>query len=373
MPRRLELTGQVFGRLMVIGLDHISDTGDTYWLCECSCSNKTRVVVKGHELKRGHIRSCGCMRLESNRKRLTTHGMTGTSLYNVWCSMRQRCKNENDQRYADYGGRGITVCTEWNKFENFRDWAFEHGYSEGLTLDREDNDKGYCPENCRWVDDIIQQNNKRNNHYFTYEGTTKTLSQWAKCFGMNHSTLLHRMEHGDLHDFEKYFNINGEHMSKFAITVGTVKFDDQYLDVYSSLDEPLFKVTDIAKMIGHSEHNTTHLLELCELDERLHLPIIVSGHKRYASFVTETGLYNILSKSRKPLARKWIRVILNELVRIRKEKGIDIVEQFEEWDRLLDTLYLDEETGLIMQSVTVAGGDVDQIPYDGPDITAGLF
>ena len=129
MPKRLELTGQTFGRLHVIGFDHMGDDGCSYWLCECGCSSKTRVVVNGYALKSNRIRSCGCTRLESNRKRLITHGMTGTSLYNVWCSMRQRCKNENDQRYADYGGRGISVCAEWDEFEKFRDWAFTNGYS----------------------------------------------------------------------------------------------------------------------------------------------------------------------------------------------------------------------------------------------------
>lgn len=151
--------------------------------------------------------------------------------------------------------------------------------------------------------------------------------------------------------------------------VGSIKFDDRLLNVYSSLDEPLFRASDIARMIDYSEGNTWKLLEMCEEDEKLQLPMVVSGQRRSVSFVTETGLYNILSQSRKPLARKWRRVIHNELIRIRKEKGMDIVEQFEEWDHMLDTIYFDEETGLLMQSVTVAGGDVDQIPYDGPDIS----
>lgn len=155
--------------------------------------------------------------------------------------------------------------------------------------------------------------------------------------------------------------------------VGTIDFDNRLLKVYASLDEPLFRASDIAHMIDYSEGNTWKLLEMCEEDEKLNLPMVVAGQRRSVSFVTETGLYNILSQSRKPLARKWRRVIHNELIRIRKERGLDIVERFEEWDHMLDTIYFDEETGLLMQSITVQGGDVDQIPYDGPDITAGLF
>jgi prophage antirepressor-like protein len=157
-------------------------------------------------------------------------------------------------------------------------------------------------------------------------------------------------------------------MNLIGNVVGTIDFDNRLLKVYSSLDEPLFKASDIAHMIDYSEGNTWKLLEMCEEDEKLNLPMVVAGQRRSVSFVTETGLYNILSQSRKPLARKWRRVIHNELIRIRKEKGMDIVEQFEEWDHMLDTIYFDEETGLLMQSVTVQGGDVDQIPYDGPDI-----
>lgn len=158
-------------------------------------------------------------------------------------------------------------------------------------------------------------------------------------------------------------------MNLIGNVVGTIEFDNRLLNVYSSLDEPLFRSSDVAHMIDYSEGNTWKLLEMCEEDEKLNLPMVVAGQRRSISFVTETGLYNILSQSRKPIARKWRRVIHNELIRIRKERGMDIVEQFEYWDHMAETLYYDENTGLIMQSVTVAGGDVDQVPYDGPDIS----
>lgn len=146
---------------------------------------------------------------------------------------------------------------------------------------------------------------------------------------------------------------------------GTLEFDNKRLDVYGDVNEPLFRASDIANMIGYSDGNTWKLLELCEHDEKLTLPLVVAGQKRQVNFVTENGLYNILSQSRKPIARKWRRVIHDELIRVRKERGMDILAQFEEWDHELDTLYFDEETGILMQSVTVQGGDVEQVIYRG--------
>lgn len=145
--------------------------------------------------------------------------------------------------------------------------------------------------------------------------------------------------------------------------VGTITFDDRTLNVYQSLDEPVFRASDIATMIGYSEGNTFKLLELCEKDEKLKLPMVVAGQTRYVSFVTELGLYNILAQSRKLIARKWRRVVHTQLVAMRKEKGMTVVDQFDEWDDLLDTIYWDEELGMLMQSVTVQGGDVEQVPY----------
>ena len=145
--------------------------------------------------------------------------------------------------------------------------------------------------------------------------------------------------------------------------VGTITFDDRTLNVYQSLDEPVFRASDIATMIGYSEGNTYKLLELCEKDEKLKLPVVVAGQTRQVSFVTELGLYNILAQSRKLLARKWRRVVHNQLVAMRRDKGMTVVDQFDEWDDLLDTVYWDEEKKMLMQSVTVQGGDVEQIPY----------
>ena len=146
--------------------------------------------------------------------------------------------------------------------------------------------------------------------------------------------------------------------------IGSIEFDRQRMDVYVSLDAPIFKASDVADMIEYSDGNTWKMLEMCEADEKLKLPMVVAGQRRSVSFVTETGLYNVLSQSRKPIARKWRRVIHDELIRMRKACGHNIVEQFDEWDRFANDIYFDEERGMLMQSVTVQGGDVIQVPYE---------
>lgn len=145
--------------------------------------------------------------------------------------------------------------------------------------------------------------------------------------------------------------------------VGVIKFDNRLLNVYSDVNEPLFRASDVADLIGYSEGNTWKMLEMCEEDETLLIPFVVAGQRRNVRFVNEHGLYNILSQSRKPIARKWRRIIHDQLIDMRRQRGMDIIAQFDEWDHELDTLYFDDETGILMQSVTVAGGDVEQVPY----------
>jgi prophage antirepressor-like protein len=145
--------------------------------------------------------------------------------------------------------------------------------------------------------------------------------------------------------------------------VGKITFGNRLLTVYSSLDEPLFRVSDIGDILDYSRGNAWTLANLCEEDEKLNLTIVVGGQRRAVVFVTETGLYNILAQSRVPLARLWRRIISEELIQMRREKGRNIVEQFDEWDHKLDDLYFDEDSGMLMRSVTLPGGDVIQQPF----------
>lgn len=146
--------------------------------------------------------------------------------------------------------------------------------------------------------------------------------------------------------------------------VGTIKFGNKLLYVYGSLDAPLFRASDVADMIDYSNGNTWGMLQMCEEDEKLNLPIVVAGQKRTVSFLTETGLYNVLSQSRKQIARGWRRIIHNELIALRKSRDKNIIEQFDDWNHELDDIYFDENTGMMMQSITVQGGDVIQVPYE---------
>lgn len=146
--------------------------------------------------------------------------------------------------------------------------------------------------------------------------------------------------------------------------VGTIKFGNKVLEVYGSLDEPLFLASDIVDMIDYSPKIVQDILQMCEEDERLNLSAIVAGEKCTAQFLTERGLYNVLSQSRKEIARGWRRIIFNELISLRRSRNKNVAEQFEDWDHQLDDIYFDEETGMLMQSVTVQGGDVIQVSYE---------
>lgn len=156
MSKKIDLTGQRFGRLVVIGEAGRNRHGDVLWRCRCDCTNE--VIVKSSHLINGHTTSCGC------RRGCPTHGMSKTRLYRVWADMLVRtgiwkCSSENFKR--NYEERGIEVCDDWLSFEKFRDWALTHGYSDDLEIDRKDNNRGYCPENCQWVSRKENVNNRR--------------------------------------------------------------------------------------------------------------------------------------------------------------------------------------------------------------------
>ena len=128
----------------------------------------------------------------------SNHGHSGDPVYNSWSNMIQRCTNPKHPSYHRYGGRGVTVCTDWMTASKFIEWAYLHGFRVGLSIERIDNDKGYCPENCRWASRKEQQRNRSVNHTVTHNGVTRCLTEWAEILGMNPETLQYRLTRAGL-------------------------------------------------------------------------------------------------------------------------------------------------------------------------------
>lgn len=195
MGKFQDLTNRQFGRLRVIECAGKNKHNQYQWLCECSCENHTRIIVNGGNLKQGHTKSCGCL-IENCYKSNLKHGLSRTRINATYRHMKDRCFNPKSQYYDDYGGRGIIVCDEWmgkDGFINFYNWAISHGYDEKLTLDRIDNNKGYCPDNCRWATCTQQNCNKRNNHYITLDNQKKTVKEWCDIYGISTHTFYYRV------------------------------------------------------------------------------------------------------------------------------------------------------------------------------------
>lgn len=154
----IAMTGMKFGRLEVKSRAPNLPNKPARWVCKCSCGSTTNVA--GHELRRGRVTSCGCLRRDSSPSR--RHGMSGTNKtkeYRAWVNMRYRCLNSDCVDWKNYGGRGLTISIRWSSFENF---LTDMGTCPpGLTLERKNNDKGYSPDNCVWATYTAQNRNRR--------------------------------------------------------------------------------------------------------------------------------------------------------------------------------------------------------------------
>lgn len=191
---RVNIIGKKFGRLTVLEYSH--NVGYTrFFLCQCDCGKK-KTVAKNN-LTTGKQVSCGCLRAErlGNLNRLPEGYLR---LGKIFHAMKYRCYDPRSNRYPRYGGRGITICDEWlNDMDTFRSWAIQNGYRDGLSIDRINNDEGYCPENCRWVDKSDQLSNFSRNVIVEFNGKSQTIAQWGKELGIPRSTLHNRLRvHG---------------------------------------------------------------------------------------------------------------------------------------------------------------------------------
>lgn len=255
-PNYQNLIGQRFGMLTVISRTENDKRGDAMFLCHCDCGKEK--IISSHNLKSGNSKSCGCTKTTNivgkrygqltvlrevpttpsikkaqgqqfecrcdcgntiiigryrllNRKSCgclsksgtrKTHGLANTRLYRVWTGMKTRCYNSKFPSYKDYGGKGIDICDEWrNDFMSFYNWAYTNGYDDkaeyGMcTIDRIDNGKGYSPDNCRWVSNRTQANNKTNNRLISYKGERYNMTQLANKYDIPLDILSHRLKCG---------------------------------------------------------------------------------------------------------------------------------------------------------------------------------
>lgn len=184
--------GKKFGRLTVLEYAYTGNNYHKYFTCICDCGKITTVDMK--HLLYGKIKSCGCLWEDNKHEYKKIHGDSKKDLYYRWLSMKRRCNKKDDERYKDYGGRGITICKEWMEYGNFKEWALKNGYEKNLEIDRINNNKGYSPSNCHFVTALENNRNKRNNVYITYNGKTMTISQWSLETGISNSTISARIK-----------------------------------------------------------------------------------------------------------------------------------------------------------------------------------
>lgn len=188
-------SGDKFGRLTVIN-EELKIGVKRYFKCLCECGKEKKIHIG--VLRNGMTRSCGCL-VKENIKKVNegnrVHSMSKDRIYRIWTGMKQRCLNENNDRFKDYGGRGVKLSDEWVIFENFYKDMHET-YSKNLTLDRINNNGDYCKENCKWSTKKEQSRNMRTNNLISFNGKTLTITQLAEINGLKVKTLETRIKRG---------------------------------------------------------------------------------------------------------------------------------------------------------------------------------
>lgn len=187
-PNLIDMAGLTYGHFVVIARAGRAAKGQALWECKCVCGK--HVVLNGQKIRSGHNTSCGCMKGKANIK----HGMRNTATYNTWCAMKQRCNYPKNDQYADYGGRGITVCDRWVTFENFLADMGER--PDGMTIERNDANGNYEPDNCRWATMQEQQRNRRSTIKVERDGRTQCIKDWCVELGLDLDRVYGRIRRG---------------------------------------------------------------------------------------------------------------------------------------------------------------------------------
>lgn len=200
MAKPIDLTGQRFGRLVVVERGPNSHNGKIQWYCDCDCG-KRRVLVSRHNLRSGDTKSCGCLKLDFLRAKLTTHGHSRrnakTRTYQCWVNMTTRCQSPqgtHNPKNQNYQTGGIRVCDRWKIFENFL--ADMGECPPGCSIDRISNELGYFKENCRWATPTQQSRNRRNVIWVDYNGEKMVLAECLKAIDVSSSTYYRRIKKG---------------------------------------------------------------------------------------------------------------------------------------------------------------------------------
>lgn len=190
MAEMRNLSGLVFGRWVVLNFSH-KVKKNSFWTCRCECSS-VRTISRG-PLVNGSSKSCGCWRDEAASLRSGSHHMSKTKIYVTWKNIRTRCEKSTNKSYKYYGARGIKVCERWHDFNNFyadigKDW------SEGMSIERIDNDKGYELSNCTWIPKENQGKNRRINVFVNSPWGRITQADAARKLNLSPASFFRRME-----------------------------------------------------------------------------------------------------------------------------------------------------------------------------------
>jgi hypothetical protein len=188
----------VYGRLTVVedlGILAFGERGYRKRTVRCVCDCGKQIEVHLSSLRAGNSGSCGCLALQIRRQMHVTHGQSYTKLYRTWKDMRDRVRSPHNKCFKDYGGRGIKICGEWDDFAAFMEWATKSGCEDGLTIERNDVDGDYCPENCKWIPMSKQARNRQDTLWLTAFEETKPIVEWSeddRC-GVSYQTLAQRV------------------------------------------------------------------------------------------------------------------------------------------------------------------------------------